>query len=262
MNDDSNQSVYAASSIVRHYARLNRLQPAEQLILERFRDRLPSMTMLDIGVGGGRTTQHFAPLVGRYVGIDYSAEMVAACRLRCPKAVLNVGDARAMPQFADSSFDFILFSFNGIDSVSHSDRLKILQEVHRIGRPGGIFLFSSHNLQNMARAFKYQTHVSLNPVRTYVDLAMFGLLRLFNRGVSREQLQTADYLTLKDESHNFRLQTYYIRPRAQIEQLQFGFEAIETYSWMRGLISGADRLALQNEEWLYYLCTVGAKPGK
>jgi ubiquinone/menaquinone biosynthesis C-methylase UbiE len=90
--------------------------------------------------------------------------MIAACQQRFSGSPLcmslEVGDARSMIQFADNSFDFILFSFNGIDCVPHSDRLQILQEICRVGKPGCHFFFSSHNLQGMAREFNCKTQIS------------------------------------------------------------------------------------------------------
>jgi ubiquinone/menaquinone biosynthesis C-methylase UbiE len=257
---DPNKETYTSSSIVWHYKQLNLLQPAEEAILNLLKDRLPNMKMLDIGVGGGRTTQHFAPLVASYTGIDYSPEMIVASQQRFANfphpITLEVGDARNI-QFADNSFDFILFSFNGIDSVSHSDRLQILKEVHRVGKPGGYFCFSTHNLQSMVREFDWKSKISLNPLKTYVNLMMLGLLKLFNSAIAHNQVKTSDHLIIKDEPHNFRLQNYYIQPQAQIKQL-VDFDDIQIYSWKSGLeISDLDQLSTTTDMWLYYLCIIG-----
>ncbi|MFH7245151.1 MAG: methyltransferase domain-containing protein [Spirulina sp.] len=257
---DCNQTAYAKSSLVRYYTQLHQLQPAERGILMRLRDQLPTMAMLDLGIGGGRTTQHLWPRVGQYTGIDYSAEMIAACRARFSPAgddgagpTLAVMDARDLSAFEDKSFDLIWFSFNGLDYVSHADRLKILQEVHRVGKPGAYFVFSSHNLRGMARTFDYRQHLSFNPLTTYVDLAMWGLLRWFNRGVGITDLSRTDHLILRDESHNFALQTYYIDPAAQIQQLAFGFHSIEVYPWTQmDPVNDVDDPGLSSALWLYY----------
>jgi len=253
---DQNHQTYTSPDIVWHYAQLSRLQPAEQTILDLFRGQLPTMRMLDIGIGGGRTTQHFANLAQTYTGIDYSPEMIAAYHHRFPECphTIEVGDARNM-QFADNSFDFILFSFNGIDSVSHSDRLQILQEVQRVGKQGCYFFFSSHNLQGMIKELNWRTQIRLNPLKTYVNLMMLGLINLFN-SATRNQIQTADYAIIKDEPHNFRLQNYYIHPQAQINQLA-QFHNIEIYSWQSGLkITNNQELTTNFDLWLYYLCTI------
>jgi SAM-dependent methyltransferase len=252
---DGNQTAYARPSLVRYYTQLQQLQPAEQGILARLKDQLPTMAMLDLGIGGGRTTQHFWPRVGQYTGIDYSAEMIAACRARFgrPGPNLAVMDARDLSAFADNSFDLIWFSFNGIDYVSHADRLKILREVHRVGKSGAYFVFSSHNLRGMAQTFDYRQHFSLNPLTTYVNLVMWGLLRWFNRGLQIADLAKADHLILRDESHNFALQTYYIDPTAQIQQLEFGFRHIDIYPWTQTTpVKGLDDPDLTSPLWLYY----------
>jgi ubiquinone/menaquinone biosynthesis C-methylase UbiE len=255
-----NQSVYTRAGIVNYYAQLNQLQPAEKAILTQLKDRLPTLKMLDIGIGGGRTTHHFQPLVKDYTGIDYAPEMIGACQQRFAQTqrsmALAVVDARDMHQFEDDSFDFVLFSFNGIDYVSHADRLKILQEIHRVGKPGGYFLFSSHNLQAMARGFDYRQQITRNPLKTYVNVVMWALLRLFNAAISQKQINSADYLILKDESHNFRLQTYYIRPEAQTKQLEFGFKHIEMYPWRQDQAVTMDDSSIESNLWLYYFCRI------
>ncbi len=258
---DKNKTTYSRSNIVRYYKQLGLLQPAEKTILELFRDRLPTMKMLDIGIGGGRTTQYFGTLTAEYIGIDYSTEMIAACQQRfapSPQSMsLKVVDARDMSQFDDNYFDFILFSFNGIDYVSHSDRLKVFQEIQRVGKSGCYFFFSSHNLQGIAKEFDFKQQISLNVLKTYINLVMLALLKLFNPSVNRKKLKTCDYLIIKDESHNFFLQTYYVRPTEQIKQLTPNFSNIEIYSWKTGeKILDLDNLSSNSDMWLYYLCVI------
>jgi ubiquinone/menaquinone biosynthesis C-methylase UbiE len=262
---EHNYQVYLARGIVQHYSQLRQLQPAEQTILDLLGNEWASMKMLDIGVGGGRTTQHFSGVVQEYVGIDYSQEMIAACQTRFPQSsqsssvsrVFELGDARDMRQFEDNSFDFILFSFNGLDSLSHLDRLQVFQEIGRIGKSGGYFFFSSHSLQGLEREFNWRKQISLNPLTTYVNLVMFGLLRFFNRSISSQQIKSSDHEIIQDESHNFRLKQYYIRPQEQINQLQADFSDIRMYSWKSGLelITQMD-LSANTDMWLYYLCKI------
>lgn len=256
---DQNHQVYIAREIVHHYSQLRQLQPAEQTILDLLRNEWSSMKMLDIGVGGGRTTQHFSRVVQEYIGIDYSDEMIAACQKRfyAQSKLFEVVDARDMSQFPDNSFDFILFSFNGIDVLSHLDRLQVLQEIRRIGKSGGYFFFSSHSLQGLEREFNWKNKISLNPLTTYVNLIMFGLLRFFNRSISRQQIKDADYEIIQDESHNFRLKQYYVRPQEQLNQLKADFDNVRMYSWQSGLeLSTQKDLSANTDMWLYYLCEI------
>ncbi|GBF78757.1 class I SAM-dependent methyltransferase [Aphanothece sacrum] len=261
MIDNPNQKIYSAPNIVGYYAQLSQLQPAEQTIINLLQHQLSTMTMLDIGVGGGRTTKHFFPIVGQYIGIDYCPQMITACKKRfsafSESISLEVGDARKLSQFNDNFFDFILFSFNGIDYISHGDRLKVFQEINRVGKSGGYFFFSTHNLQGIEKEFNWQKNLSFNPITTYVNLVMFALFRWFNPSLTSEKLTNSPYLIIRDESHNFRLQTYYIRPLEQIKQLQEYFSEIKIYSWKNGLdITDEIELLSQSDMWIYYLCMI------
>jgi len=262
MTHDQNQRTYATPSIVRHYAALSELQPAEQTILDRLREPLLGMQMLDIGVGGGRTTLHFAAAVSGYIGIDASAEMITACQQRFAAQGKSFAccDVRAMSQFEENSFDFILFSFNGIDYMSHTDRLRVFQEICRVGKPGGYFCFSSHNLQALELEFDWRNQLRCNPITTYSNLVMLLLLRGFNRAIRPKQLNTLAYAVIRDESHNFRLQTYYVRPQEQLRQLMADFKDIQIYSWKTGLeIFNSDAVeanSANSDLWLYYLCVI------
>ena len=50
-----------------------------------------------------------------------------------------------MNEFKDEEFDYIIFSFNGLDSINHEDRLKGLREIYRVLKQDCLFVFSSHN---------------------------------------------------------------------------------------------------------------------
>lgn len=245
---------------MRYYRQLGLLQPAEAAVLNRFAAQWPTFKVLDIGVGGGRTTAHFAPQAAQYTGIDYCAEMIAACQSRFAKTLppncFELCDVRDLSRFADNAFDFILFSFNGIDYMSHRERQALLPEICRIGKPGGYFCFSSHNLQGLEQAFDLKRQLRLNPLSSYVNLIMLALLRWLNRPLTLTALQAADHVIVKDESHNFRLRTYYVRPKAQLEQLA-AFGPVDVYSWKSDLpIATAAALAANVDAWLYYLCSI------
>jgi ubiquinone/menaquinone biosynthesis C-methylase UbiE len=256
MLDDPNHRTYTAPSIVQHYAELSALQPAETTIFDLLQPQLGSMKMLDIGVGGGRTTQHFSGVTAEYTGIDYSAEMIAACQKRFPEAVFQVCDVREMSRFEDNSFDFILFSFNGIDYISHADRLQVFAEIQRIGKSGGYFCFSSHNLDGFEQQFDYGQQFSFNPLKTYVNLVMSAFLHVFNFPMTLKKLRRSPRFILKDESHNFRLNTYYVRPQEQLIQLEIHFKDTRIYSWKSGLELTENNIHDHPDLWLYYLCVI------
>jgi ubiquinone/menaquinone biosynthesis C-methylase UbiE len=176
---DANQRLYDKPSAVRLYASLEHLEPPEAAVLELLADELPEMRMLDVGVGAGRTAFHFAPRVRSYVGVDYAPMLIEAARRRfrdAPAVRFEVGDARSMPMFEDESFDFVLFSVNGLDCLDHDGRLAALREFRRLTRAGGVLFFSSHNLGAIAwtvslRRLVRELRAGRSPVRYVAAVA-------------------------------------------------------------------------------------------
>ena len=258
VNDDA----YKTRSLVEFYSQLTDLQRPEESILNALLPDISRMVMLDVGVGGGRTTLHFAKWVNQYVGIDYSKEMIAACQQRFspyPRHIsFKVGDARSLRMFDENTFDFVLFSFNGIDSVSHTERLLIFEEIQRIGKPGGIFCFSTHNLQSIDKKFDLKHQFSRNPERLVRKITRWFSVRfVYNRHVNTKQLKKSQYAIINDGAHHYQLKLYYIKPAAQIEQLAECFKNIQVYS----LVSGAKvyeeaELRCIDDDWLYYSCII------
>lgn len=137
-------SFYCSEDVVRSYSRGHTLQAPEQAILDHLGPALLARSrVLDLGVGGGRTTPELVRRCASYVGADFAAPMVEACRqrfgdlLQRGNVAFDVADARALP-FASASFDLLVFSFNGIDLVGGgAQRLQALSECRRVLRPGG-----------------------------------------------------------------------------------------------------------------------------
>jgi ubiquinone/menaquinone biosynthesis C-methylase UbiE len=141
---DSNLAVYDSTQVAEHYARLDYLTECEQAI---FKAHLrPGMNILDLGVGGGRTTGYLASIAKRYVGVDYALKMVEACRAKFPGLEFHTADAADLSVFRDGSFDAVVFAFNGIDYVvPDANRERCLQECRRLLRCNGVLVFSTHN---------------------------------------------------------------------------------------------------------------------
>jgi SAM-dependent methyltransferase len=102
--------------------------------------------ILDLGVGGGRTTPHLSRLASRYVGVDYAPKMIEACRHKFPDLEFLLADATDLAQFGDSTFDSVVMAYNGMDYlVPDESRRRCLAEIHRVLRKDGVLIFSSHN---------------------------------------------------------------------------------------------------------------------
>ena len=256
-----NQVGYEDRQLAAYYARKSDLQPPEEAILRELASSLPGMRMLDVGVGGGRTTLHFAKWAREYVGIDYSPAMIAECRRRFdkyPKTVsFQEGDASNLESFEDGSFDFVLFSFNGLDYGSPQERERALREIQRVCRPGGLFCFSTHNLQASRRIFGIRNQLCLHPVRLVRRLReYFTLSFVLNRPSEIRRLEGMDEAMLNDGAHEGRFRTFYTRPLAQLRRLSDGFESTRVFALADGKeIVGDQSLLATEDPWLYYLCS-------
>jgi ubiquinone/menaquinone biosynthesis C-methylase UbiE len=240
--------VYESSNVVNKYLPDNELQKPESAVLEELRSKLPEMRMLDIGVGAGRTTKFFAPLAKEYVGIDFSNNMIKACQLKYPSLTFEVGDARKLNHFKNRYFDFVLFSFNGIDNVEHEERLAILKEVRRVIRRRGIFCFSTLNLN--AWRLKPPFRFSKNPVILYRSTYNF----LLNHRVweTLKQEKKPQHMMAYYRYKDYLIRNYFITPSEQLKQLKdAGFSNTKLYDLNTGKVLTAPTENM--DYWVYFL---------
>lgn len=144
MEKDENLEVYSRPDIIKEYVESQGLQAVEEYAFDKYVREGDSI--LDIGVGGGRTTPYLSGKARRYVGVDYSTGMVEACRGRFPNLEFHCADASDLGLLHGGCFDVVVFCFNGIDYIRTDEaRSRCLREVARVLKRGGHFIFSSHN---------------------------------------------------------------------------------------------------------------------
>lgn len=229
-----NQKLFGNEQIVRDYAGRTGLIFGESTI---FRDLGPSLkgkAILDIGVGAGRTTPYFLERAPRrYVGVDFATNMLEHCRTHFPGTDFRFADARELSDFADGEFDFVMFSWSGIDCVNHEDRLRVLAEVRRVLVPGGRFVFSTANARTISGP-PWSKAVLADMELTWSPRSLARGVRDFIHCLKNywaqksEQVFTKDYVINLDAAHSFRLLRYNIAPDKQSAQLiNAGFTNIQ-----------------------------------
>lgn len=252
MSSDFNRKVYELPVVVNGHTDFH-LDPPEITIKKILLNDLPKWRMFDIGVGTGRTTEHFANIVKAYVGVDYSLPMVSACKRKFSHR-FELADVRDLSKFKGQDFDFILFSNNGIDTLNHKDRLKALAEITQVGHKGTYFCFSTHNLQSAGSLRKKEPYKAKWMKQLRMGL---GYLQLrIQLSIYQTFKQCLTHMILRDGAEAFRLQLYYVRPDEQIQQLQqAGFSDIRIFS-TDGHEVNLQELPCTKDRSLYFLCRI------
>jgi len=253
-----NAQVYHRPGIERQY-RSQALMQAEAIALLRHQPAFAEKDILDIGVGTGRTSLYLAPLARRYLATDYSPVMVRHMHRAMPDIQVLQADMCHMPELADASFDFVLASNCVFDASGHRERLETLREIHRVLRPGGLLMFSTHN-RNWVHALRGPR---LRRSRNPVTQALLGLHWM--RGVAhharlrRMQVFTDEYAILNDGAHDFRLMHYNIDPDRQRQQLEAqGFATLEVLDENGRARSPGDHAP--DCAWLLYVARMRDRP--
>ncbi len=107
--------------------------------------------VLDLGCGGGFMAEALAMRRARVTGIDPASGAVEAARRHSGAVGLaiqyDVGEGEDLP-YADAGFDAAVC----VDVLEHvSDLNRVLAEVTRVLRPGGLFFFDTINRTLIAR---------------------------------------------------------------------------------------------------------------
>ena len=233
---EHNQKIFDLEETVADYAARKDLFPPEQEIFAKYARVIATGRVLDLGVGGGRTTAHLLSRCRSYRAIDYAPAMIEACRRRFPDCAPDVfmcGDARDLSCANGANFDFVLFSYNGLDMVSHAHRIQILGEIRRVLSPDGLFFFSAHSLH----AFPFEN----------------AEVQARNNDVDLKLLQQRGWAPLIDYRED--IVTYYIYPKVQKQQLEvLGFEVVEVLD-MKAAVFDFSR---PPKDWMvHYVCRLG-----
>jgi SAM-dependent methyltransferase len=161
-----------------HFEKLHHLLRLVDFTAWRDRD------VLDVGCGAGVEVVRFAQGGARVTGVDAAPQAIALATANVEQqgvhARLEVADGEALP-FPDASFDFVYA--HGVVQYAADDR-KVVQECHRVLRPGGVLMVQVYNrrswLQVLSKVMKTPLEHEDAPVlRRYTWAEFEALVSMF-----------------------------------------------------------------------------------
>ena len=227
----------------------------EQTLLVRYRRAL-SGAVLELGSRGDRLTAWLAAQSQSLIGFGRSTPTVELCRSRHPTARFLERDIRDLESFEDGQFGAVVAGHAEVDLLGDSQRRLLLERLQRILSPGGVLIFSSHNLGCESLVAPPGRHLGLNPLRAIPRLARLPL-GLSNRAqLGRLQEREHGYAILNTPAEDFSLLHYHISRDGQERQLsQHGFLLLECLA-PDGAAVGVGAIAYGSRR-LHYAATLG-----
>lgn len=214
-------------NFVRHYASRT-LRPAEIILLVRHAGAF-SGRVLELGIGAGRVTGYLVELAAAVHGIDVSPAMVDYCRSTYPAGAFAVADLRDLSGFESEHFDAVLGANNVLDVLGDEERVRVLRELRRLLKPGGVLAISAHNRAHIPYLRKpTDLRGARNLFRAAGKLALIPWRLRNRRRLLPFERSAADYALVNDDAHDYTFLHYYISRDAQVRQLEReGFQALE-----------------------------------
>lgn len=130
-------------------------------------------TVLDLGAGAGIVeAMNFKGLANKVCGVDLDPRVETNPMLDDGR----VADAGGIP-YPDQIFD-VVFADNVVEHLA--DPLGVFREVHRVLKPGGVFLFKipnkTHYMPTIARLTPHRFHQFINRLRGRAEADTFPTL--------------------------------------------------------------------------------------
>lgn len=158
--------------------------------------------ILDLGCGNGRYFEYFRDKKVNYFGADNSEKLIEIAKNKYPGIHFQVADALNLP-FLDNFFDKVISIATFHHIPLEEFRIKFLDEVKRVLKPGGILILTVWNFKEFKEFFIYFKFIILKLFGSKLDFGDFlepwgnKAVRYFHYFSKRELVNLAKKVNLK-----------------------------------------------------------------
>ncbi len=132
-----------------------------KVLSDFFKQELKNLTLLDVSASTGIIDNYLADFFKKVIGIDIDENAVKFSQENFKKDNLEfkISDAMKM-DFSDNSFDVVICA----QTYEHvPDAKKLMQEIYRVLKPGGVCYFSAGNRLNIKEHHYHLPFLSIIP---------------------------------------------------------------------------------------------------
>lgn len=144
----------------------------EEAVRDYARSSIDPIRILDIGCGSGRFEEillsdaHLANCIGQVIAVDFAPEHLCRAQHRVNHFLPAAQQSKIIwlrrlaqnLQWPSAYFDIVIAGFA---VVSFVDPIRVLQQAHRVLKPGGIFVGSAYN--RAAKVYEFRKQIAERP---------------------------------------------------------------------------------------------------
>jgi len=192
----------------------------------------PGMHVLDLGCGPGLYTEKLALTGHQVTGIDFSSNSIAYARKHAAEKELDI--MYVCQNYLEieytERFDLVIMIYTDFGVLIPSDRYRLLKNVYRALKPGGMFIFDVINDKNLEEKFPEQHAWTVSEGGFWRKRPYLELINGFLYPDHHVYLMQHTILDEDDHCVRYRFWTHYFNPDMLTPEISdLGFDHIRYF---------------------------------